>query len=77
MNMQHYYKEVYQSSAEVVGMAVKFMTDNDKTVEARDWKDTYLNNISKMLFGLQSAKPDQFINCVYKMQSHYKLLASR
>ena len=77
MNMQNSAKEVHQSSAEVVGMAVKYLADTEKTVEGREWRDGYIDNISKMLLGLQGAKPDQFINCVYKMQIHYKPLGDR
>lgn len=71
MNMLKDYKETYAPAAEVVGMALKHMADTDKSTDAKKWLEVYTDNITKMLFGLHGAKPDQFVTCVHKMQQHY------
>ena len=77
MNMTKKYKATYAPSAEVVGMVLKYLADTDKSADGKKWLEVYIDNIVKMLLGLQGAKPDQFIICVHKMQQHYGPVADK
>ena len=70
-------KCVHSSAAEVVGMAMQLMADSQPTAEDRDWLKSYVDTIAKLLFPLQSSRPDVFVGCVYQMQRHYKSIAER
>ena len=41
------------------------------------WRDTYTDNIVKMLMTSQQTRPDQFITCVHRMQLHYAPIADK
>nr|QOY44576.1 DNA-dependent protein kinase catalytic subunit [Alvinella pompejana] len=74
-NMQHTSKAVYMSSAEVVGMALKHMTETEKEEDDKTWHKEFIDHISSLLIGFQSNKPDRFISCVYGMQLHFPTIA--
>ena len=77
MNMQNPAKVVYTSSAEVVGITLKYLTDTERGSENTDWLTQYQENISNMLLSFQETKPDRFICCVHRMQLHYPAIADR
>ena len=74
MNMTADSKQVYAPAAEVVGMAMASMSDEDAGEVGREWLETYADNITKML---QTVKPDRFINCVWSMQCHHPAVVDR
>jgi hypothetical protein len=76
MNMQNSYKVVYTSSAEVVGIALKYMTDTERDEDA-EWLTQYKDNVSHMLLSFHESKPDSFITCVHRMQQHYPAIVDR
>ena len=75
MNMTMHYRLVYAASAEVVGMALHFLDTTATGDQA--WINTYMDNITKMLQGIQGSKPDQFLVCVHGMQKHFPRLVDR
>ena len=74
MNMTADSKQVYAPAAEVVGMAMALMSDEEEGEMEREWRGTYADNIARML---QSVKPDRFINCVWSMQRHHPAIVDR
>jgi len=74
LNMTNDHKHVYSAAAEVIGMTLKVLADDDKGEDARAWRDCYLDNIGKTLM---SRKLDQLITCVHRMQSQYPEVSDR
>ena len=77
MNMSNHYKTIYAASAEVVGMAIKVLSEKEKNEEAKEWRESFMTNIAKMLTPAQTGQPDLFITCVHRMQIHYPPIADR
>ena len=71
MNMMNTHKGVYAAAAEVVGLALRYLAERERTETDKEWQDGYVGNMVKMLLSIQTAKPDVFITCVYKMQLHH------
>ena len=69
--MEHSSKAVYSASAEVVGMALLYMSEKETSKADKDWREKYIENIAKMLFNTQVNKPNVFITCLHRMQRHY------
>ena len=63
-------KNVYAPAAEVVGMALQYMTEKETSDNDKKWRDIYMKNIFKMLSSLQG-RNDQLIVVVHKMSQHY------
>jgi hypothetical protein len=75
-------KQVWSASAEVVGMALNFMLNVEKTEGSQKWCDAYIGNIHKMLTEMltkdkQSIKSGIFLSCIHGMQKHYAPVANR
>ncbi len=64
-------KNVYAPAAEVVGMALQYMTEKETSDNDKKWRDIYMKNIFKMLSSLQAGRNDQLIVVVHKMSQHY------
>ena len=75
--MKNHYKHIYSSAAEVIGMSLKHMVEHEKSGDAAEWRESYMEDVAKMMSGIQASKPAQFITCVYMMQSHYKDVADK
>ena len=73
--MQHTSKTVYMSTSEVVGMALKYMTEVETGQEHIEWHKQYIDHLSSLLMGFHSSKPDHFISCVYGMQLHFAAIS--
>lgn len=71
MNMTNTHKPVHSAASEVVGMALKYLSEKEKDEDSVTWREMYMTNISAMLSNMQQAKPDIFINCVHGMQRHH------
>ena len=69
--MNHPSKPVYSASAEVVGMALRYMAERETSETDKKWRDKYIDLIAKMLYNTQVKSPDVFVTCLYKMQQHY------
>ncbi len=61
---------MYAPAAEVVGMALQYMTEKETSDNDKKWRDIYMKNIFKMLSSLQG-RNDQLIVVVHKMSQHY------
>ena len=77
MNMLNHYKAIFSASAEVVGMSLAHMDKAASSGADKEWLETYMDNVNKMLLSIQATQPDQFIVCVHRMQMHYKPIADR
>ena len=77
MNMTNSYKTVYAAAAEVVGMSLQYLSDQERGEDDQKWRTAYIDNISKMLLSIQNTKPDILITCVHKMQLYHKAVADR
>ena len=45
--------------------------------DAVKWRETYMDNIAKMLLSSQQTKPDQFITCVHRLHLHFPPIADK
>ena len=45
--------------------------------DAVKWRETYMDNIAKMLLSGQQTKPDQFITCVHRLHLHFPPIADK
>ena len=70
-NMDNPSVPIYSASAEVVGMALKYMSEKETSETDKDWREKYVGLISKMLLNTQMKMPNVFITCVHKMRQHY------
>ena len=71
-NLMKQSKPVHTAAAEVLGMVLKYLSEKDKEIQG-----AYHDYIHKVLSSLQQGKPDQFINCVHRIQLHYPPMADR
>ena len=73
--MTHNYKAVYAAAGEVVGMALSYMSKQGTA--DKEWLEMYMNNIVKMLLGLQQGRPDVFVACIHHMSLHHAPAADK
>ncbi|XP_074649158.1 DNA-dependent protein kinase catalytic subunit-like [Tubulanus polymorphus] len=71
-NMMKDYKLVYAAAAEVVGMVLRYMQDEEQCTES-DFHD----HVYKVLGTLQGGKLDVFITCIHKIQLQFPAIIDR
>ena len=74
-NLSHRLKAVYAPAAEVVGMALQYMEENEK--ESEQFLAEFKDHVYNLLNTVQLTKMDNFITILHKMAKHYPSMADR
>ncbi|XP_065059919.1 DNA-dependent protein kinase catalytic subunit-like isoform X2 [Rhopilema esculentum] len=71
-NVKFKYKDVFASAAEVIGLSMKLTGSNKEFLDCPLFKKAY-----ESLFDLQTARPDRFILCLYRVHLNYPIIVDK
>jgi hypothetical protein len=70
-------RPVMAAAAEVTGMAMKVMAEQETDDESKQWQNKYADNVDKLLQGFLDNRLDSLLTCVHRMSLHYAPIAER